>query len=372
VCRASAILLIVTLVSAALAAPAPEKKKEAQAPARRPEFEPSRVSMHLVDQPLSRVLQELADLSGNRCLAAADDVKDKPVTLKADDVPYWQALDRMCRAAGLVYTPAWPTGRLKVQKQEKGKDLGGYAGPAVVKLERAAWSHPLRVVRSRAGQDAPAGDLLTYAFVAWWEDHIPVLSSSVRVTKAVTPEGKEFTPRAEPDPGCDFVVPPFGGGVVATFADVPAGTRAFARVEGVVQLDVGADQTEARINEVLTAGRGSVAVDDVTATVTGVTQRYGTATVTLKMESVPPGKSLPGWPQSEQYGFFLASPDGKRRKGFPIPMQPAAAADAATPTYSLKFVGVAEADENWTLLYVKPRWHETREYPFKVENVPVP
>jgi hypothetical protein len=77
-----------------------------------PEFEtlalvaPKKVTLNLVNQPLSKAVAELAQQSGYKLELQQKARADKlPCTIQITNVPFWQALDKICREGGLVATP---------------------------------------------------------------------------------------------------------------------------------------------------------------------------------------------------------------------------------------------------------------------------
>jgi len=74
----------------------------------------SRITLDVTAMPIREVLDLLARQSGNAPLKA-DEVLDRTVTLKLKDVPYWRALDEICRSTGLVWTEAWSQQPVRVR-----------------------------------------------------------------------------------------------------------------------------------------------------------------------------------------------------------------------------------------------------------------
>ncbi len=99
-----------------------------------PGFAPSKVTISVKDAKLADVLKTLAEKSGNALLAVPDKWTEKPVTLDVKDATYFEALDRICEAAGLSYEPG--IAGLALGAALKPVDVGVYLGPATVKEDR--------------------------------------------------------------------------------------------------------------------------------------------------------------------------------------------------------------------------------------------
>ncbi len=89
---------------------------------------PTKVSLNFRDTPLIDAVGELAKRSGQRIALDGEPAKyaNRTVTLEIKDVPFWQALDRFCEAAGLI-EPGSVSMPLRVGSMWGGR--GGRAGP---------------------------------------------------------------------------------------------------------------------------------------------------------------------------------------------------------------------------------------------------
>lgn len=80
-----------------------------------PEFElaaavaPKKVTLNLVNQPMSLAIEELARQTGYRVEFDRQDRRmQKPCTVQVNKVTFWEALDKVCQQAGLVPSPERP------------------------------------------------------------------------------------------------------------------------------------------------------------------------------------------------------------------------------------------------------------------------
>ncbi len=107
---------------------------------------PSTITIDVKQTPLETVMKRFGELSGNVPLTIKTAAtRKKPVTLQLKDVPYWQAVDELRKAAGLVYAYDYTTRGMALYAGRPGDEIGAYPGPAMVKLNTISrWLHVLR------------------------------------------------------------------------------------------------------------------------------------------------------------------------------------------------------------------------------------
>jgi hypothetical protein len=380
----------------ALAVPKPLGKLTADA---------SKITLDVRDGTLGEVLKDFARQSGNTPLNLPNDLAEKNVTLNVKDMPYWQALDKLCEAVGAFYQVNFlgGTGGLALSPLANYKDLGAFTGPVSVKIVNAANSltfRPLGVGKPRMGS-------LQYEFAFFWEDRMPVVFSEGFVTKATLPDGREFFQPGWPNavltsrtvaavPGRNAP----SGNLSFQTANFPGRVDKLASLEGIVRLSasVGPDK-ELKVDDVLGEDEKTAEKDGLMLFVTPVNKRMrGQADlVMLNIRATRDGNPVdpPVLQQDPKYGVFLIEPAGNRHQaqrfassatgaslwaaepdGKPVRIefqQPAAMGQPGhNPSVTLTFFDLPVIDGKWSLLVVYPGDTETKEYPFKIENVPVP
>ena len=280
----------------------------------------SKVTLKMQDVDLDRIIEALSEQSGNTLVRLPEAWEGKPLTLDVTDMPYWQALDKLCASAKLIYTPDYQNGGLKLAAAEEGEDLSAYAGPTVLKLTSAT---QIRTFRGTAVPAAVQGMLnsLNYRFDFYWEDRLQPIQSEVAFTSAKAPDGTELklneTPRT-------FVGVWGGGGgrrrtaasqAFTNITDVPANLEKVAELHGVVRLALGEGEKEIKVADALAEGEKSGKLDDTTLTVTSVNRRNNWATLGVKMTVDGKDTEITRYPAGSPYGFFLIDPNGEKHRG---------------------------------------------------------
>jgi hypothetical protein len=395
-------------------------------------FGASKITLEAKEEPLGEVMEKFADLSGNQAVDVADDLRDKPVTVSVKDLGYWQALDKACGAAGLMYSPDFNTGKLKVQEAEKADNLNGYSEAVVVKMDQGTESRSFRLAKApkNAAGAARGGSTIFYQMSYFWEDRLSPLTTEVELTKAMTPDGKNLVPEDQMT-----VVRSFGpraggmrpqtvsaGTTQLNIPQVPDGVTKLAEISGIVRLEFGDGQKEVSMNDALSAVDKPITLGDWTVTVKGSEKTAGAVTVRMEVKHGEKLAWLPAAWQTGEYGFYLVSEDGVRyrsngagggmgvrggrggggggrrngpgggggagpgagfapgggqRAGGFAPGGGAAPNDAAGAPdeegkYSIRFMRLGDVQGAWSLLLVLPDHYEMHEYPFTIKDVPRP
>jgi hypothetical protein len=70
---------------------------------------PTHITLNLKDKPVKEAIKELAKLSGYKLdlVPQGDARENKAVSIDLQEVPFWQALDRVCDQCGLYFQEGW-------------------------------------------------------------------------------------------------------------------------------------------------------------------------------------------------------------------------------------------------------------------------
>lgn len=376
------------------------------------DFGASRITLEAKDMPLSDVLQAFAEQSGNAPIASPGNIGailQMPVTLSIKDKPYWEALDMVCRQAGMVYEPGFPPkDRVRLrQTQNRGDEMGAYCGSVVIKLDRVERSDTTRLFRrfrtdqGDENQETDNQKSLGFHLRYFTEDRLPVLSSWMEFTAVTTPDGVNRLPKTMPTgiglmrrprnygPGV-----PFAGQGTLYLQKADAEIDQPVTIEGKVSLEYVVGRRELEMVGVRLAPDAAekTAQDDgVEITLKKIDLDNRNVTITLALHFEPQAPVFTGGRDSE-FGFALVDPKGKRYRdvlGFNFTgnngsvtgsgggagyrlnenIKPGEALDG---TLKLTFVNVPAADGDWSIVFAYPERCEIKEFPFKIENVPVP
>ncbi len=159
--------------------------------------EPRRVRLKLKNAPVAEALAALRKQSALPVQYAPPTgpgaTPPRPVSLELDGVPAWEALDRFCRSAGLVYT-ASPGGRVLRAGKLPQPGAVSYAGP--FRLEAQSWSYSRGLT---LGPGAVPQESLSLSVALLAEPGTDVLAiSSPRALEARDDKGAALTARPTP------------------------------------------------------------------------------------------------------------------------------------------------------------------------------
>ena len=370
-----------------------------QKPASKVLLESSKVTLDVKDASLADLLRKLSEQSGNAPISVPRDWEEKPITLSVKDVPYWQALDRVCKLAELTYNAnallsfatakaAAKTSPLTLTPAPKANEVSAYVGPVVFKAD------------DRANNVMRQGNGLSHQLSYFWEDRLPVTSATVTVTKVLGPDNREL--KLQDAGGGLMPQRIFVGGSSAArvcsgtlwvnLVDVPEKLDKLAEVSGKIRLDFGTGEKEIKVEDVFGANKAGGA-GGLSVLVTQASKDKDSASLKVKLARDGKPESLP-YGTSPNFGFRLVAPDGKRCEGTTLPgnvtarvfaggdgnakvavgvtIVVAGGADATGGELSLQFNDLPEQEGPWSLVYVFPSEIVTKEYPFTLTNVPLP
>ena len=323
----------------------------------------SRVSVKVRDARLASVLDAFAGQSGNARIEVPEPWAGKLVTLEVADMPYWQALDALCREAGLFWAPGEKTGQIELLSAEDALDVSAYAGPVVVKL-----------VRGESMRRAGAPLEVRYRFDFICEDRLEPFAADIRFTKWLGRDGTTLRRTGTLDtrvrrvPGGVFN----GIGPIA-FEELPAGTDRLGVLEGTVTLCFGGGRKTLTTEDVFARPESTLDADGARLTLGAPTRTKGWVTMTLVRKVDGKEHPMPFFTADSPYGFRLVDPNGGRHAG--VIYQGSEGGGVALwdlDRRRLVFSAVPEVEGKWTLQCVLPVTWTEKTFPFRFEQVPLP
>ena len=344
----------------------------------------SRITLDVKDMPLEQVVEMLAQLSGNKPFKVADPLKEKAVTVSVKDLPYWEAVDRMCEAAGLLYNGNWGEEVPTLVEADSDAKLNAYAGPFVVKLDSATEVLSFRLVKPKAPA-AWGREGTTYTLTYFWEDRLQPICTEIELTRAVTPEGKDVLPADARMRKMTAATARAGNKYPACYRAMfpmqPAGdAKKLSEVSGVMRMEFGAGDREVVLHDVVNAVGKTIAADDRIVTIKYVDRSDHGLQLVIEVKHQGQVVPMPASWQTDAYGWFVTTgAGGQRVRGFGaagyVSVRPWAGGGNETPIAKdniyLRFRGDFAPGAS-DLVLVLPKTHETREYPFAIKDVPVP
>jgi hypothetical protein len=357
---------------------------------------PSKINLDVKDAPLAEVVEKLAEQSGNARIDVGEALGDKPVTLAAKDVTYWEAVDALCDRLGLMYAAVWrgvpaaggKDGMIQLVEAEKDAKLRGLAGPVVVRLDSCTKTVQYIIAKMPVPKAWPVG-VANFMFNYFWEDRLDPLSTEVEVRTVLTSDGRNVTPQAAPGRG--MMGRPFAMGVktppcsafTLNVPNLPDDVRKLAEISGVVHLEFGTGEKEARIDDVLNAVGKEMKFDDWAVTVTKADKTKWGLQVQVEAKFKGEQTPMPAWWAAGGYGWWVQEGDGgKKTRGWAgggtwaVPgvgqgERAWGVAPARKGEHTVMFQGQYEGGI-YSLILLLPAVHETKEFPFTIKDVPLP
>ena len=325
--------------------------------------EASRVTIKLTDVTLDQALRALAEQSGNKPVTQPKNWGKKTVSLSVTDMPYWQALDAVCRQHRLTYIGS----PLRLVRIENGTDISAYTGPVVVKVVRGTRRNEFLRFQG------PRHNALSYDLSYRVEDRLQPLSMGATITRAVAPGGKELTLPARPGKirlkGMVSGHVPWGS-ISVQITDVPEDLRKIARLDGTVRMRFSSGKRVLRIKDVFGEGERKAEDDDTVLRVERTRHERDRERVTITLRQTQDGEdvSMPAYPGTSDYGYELIHPDGKRHRKPLI---------GSTGRFlrgmgHVKFYNLPDIKGKWTLVYTVPLQTVEKTFDFTIKDIPLP
>ncbi|KPJ55891.1 MAG: hypothetical protein AMS16_03455 [Planctomycetes bacterium DG_58] len=356
-----------------------------------------RVTIDAKNQSVRKVLESLAEQSGNRAPVTREPViLDHLVTLSLKDVPYWEGLDKLCEAAGLSYQLY--RDRIDLRTKRKGEeDIGAYAGPVVIKVtacQRSARTTTLRTFRPFVATEPPTrteNDMrVRVEFSSVCEDRLPSISEGIRLVGARDSDGTQlYPPTAETRPSLQEY-----GRARLEWRDTSPGRKAPVTVSGVAEIVLALGRKELRIDDIFAPGQKPAESDGSTFLVQSAARDAAGIQVVLEVERPVTLPVLHHEHGRREYGFSLVSPSGKRYDRIwkyeiagPHIGSNATSSDLRIHvrrwtygkagetqkfTMKLSFIDVPAEEGAWALVYDHPEKFARRLYPFTLKDIPMP
>jgi len=169
---------------------------------------PKRVTLKASQQPLQKIVQELAKQSGYPIDFWGGGNLERRYDLQLDNVTFWEAFDRIDQLAGLVPQSGYGDDRLRVQHQDTVTPhvcRDGCFRAVAGSLQQYRVMDLSSFPRSAPGPRR--SESLTFSFTVWAEPKLPLMGiGEPKVVAAVDEAGRSMAP-AQPDDAPDG--PPF-------------------------------------------------------------------------------------------------------------------------------------------------------------------
>ena len=331
----------------------------------------SRITIRETDAPLAEIVSEFARQSGNRPIVIHRQLRGRTASLNVKDMPYWQAIDALCKAAKASYVTNYSSRPPVLSKSLGGQEPSAYAGPVEVSVTRVQRAlAKTRTFRVQKGDQTSRS--LTVSMRFRIEDRLPLIGSKATFTKVTGPGGKVL--KATPVGGNYYrwgsKFHTASGTVTLRGEDADvAGPLA---VEGTVELEFGVGAKELRIDNILAGGEQFASAKDTHITLLEAQREDTTLRVKLRVKSAAAlhprliSSTIP------DYGFSLVAPGGTRharitRRGIKGSLKKGTEA-----SLELTFSTIPQVDGNWSLAFRYPAKVEWRTHAFKLTNVPLP
>jgi len=351
-------------------------------------FDTSRITLEVTNASVPDVVKAFAEQSGNPPFSISKKCQALKVILSVKDMPYWQALEKLCNATGLEWSGRTSRGTMLLRPALGGHKILGHAGPVVLDI----WHIRRRRAFLPFGISKPMRNYLMYTVRYYWEDRLPVVASETWGTKIETVEGRDliddYATKGPRRFGYSYGHrgPPKGPGGFSVYVYRPsAGAKKLAAIEGFMIFEFASGEQEITLGDFRAAGAGFVSGNGLAVRL-DKTWSVGNDQVATTTMRVGAGTA---WPplRSPPWGAFLVAPDGKRTWGMPTTTVPslrdklarvenakaARPEDAATSEMqvSFRFYKLPPEVKHWKLVWVHPKMHEIRKYPFVIKDVPI-
>jgi hypothetical protein len=293
---------------------------------------PKRVTLKLDDRPLKQAVADLARQSGYRVeLSAGPDLEKSRLTVRADNVTFWEAVDRIALPGGLGGIAFGGEGdsAITLQRSETFNAFVSYQGAFRLSAETIGrqTTRNLALRRRPAGDEPDGSDQLTLTVAVMSEPKLPMLGTgAARVTEAEDDRGQSLLPPEEPpaEGPPDRVTLPegqrtFSETTQVTLGRPSPGARTVKRVKGTVPVLLLLAQRPAAVVEPILKAKGRKVVGGgVELTVEEVTEMPA-GTYEVKLSTRPVGKSetegAPSWANSLSERSELQDAEGRKYVG---------------------------------------------------------
>lgn len=287
----------------------------------------SRITLDVVQQPLSEVLAELELQTGNRFVDNREqfggEAIDRPITLKINDEPFWTAIDRLLDEADLSLYAYGEEGALTLVDREpnagKRVGTGAYGGP--FRFE------PLSLAATRGLRDESQSRIDLQVEVAWEPRLRPIAIS--QPLSGITILGSHGEPLAvrTPDQSIDLEATPGEQALemIISLALPPRSVKSIEKISGQMMVIIPATQREFQVKKVGAAKLPIVQeFGDATVRLERFTKQNEIWELHMRLSLAGAGDALAshrGW--VFQNKTYLLKPDGTRieHAGFETTMQ---------------------------------------------------
>lgn len=340
-------------------------------------LESSRINIDVANTTVEEILEILAKQSGNEPVLADGEVAFEQIGFHLTDVSYWQAIQRLCKQVKCFYLPAVvdAPGPSALVFDAACKEHGVVVGPVMLRVIGMSKRRRFRRYRkftmpSRFGYKAapPVGAVFKYTLVYFWEERLPVVTSSATIDRVSAANGTVLAPQKR-DPYGWVVERRRASNRIRFHIDhVPQGVESVGVIEGSVNLTFAlGTPRQMTIDNLFEPGRHTV--KDGGLTLSASARRFpDSRTCLVSLQALRDGKPSEELISLEKaqggFGAFLVDPKGKVHRARRV--------RGGHGTLMLTFTKIAKAEGPWSL---RCRWAEkteTRTYRFKMSDVPQP
>jgi hypothetical protein len=157
---------------------------------------PRRINLAVEKKTVREVIQELSRASGYKVEHWGNNGDDQKLDFAWKDATFWQALDEVCRAGGLVVQQGYGDERVRLQGQDRYTPYVFHDGAFRVAANGFQANRSVdfsTLPRNRT--DAPRADTLSFTFTVHSEPRLPILGiGEVKLTAAYDDQNTSLIP----------------------------------------------------------------------------------------------------------------------------------------------------------------------------------
>jgi hypothetical protein len=241
--------------------------------ARKLALAPKLITLHMVNRSIRDVLAELTRQTGYKIGTWPEQQpnnKDPNVyTFHFDGVPFWQAMDQVCEAGGLILQQGYGDDTLRVYAQDSYVPFTSYSGAFRVVASGFTYSRNNQFGQlprnGGIGQPGIARDNLTFSVLIAVEPKLPILrAGQMRVLEAIDDEHHSMLLANPAQNGDVFGRRYYYGGSYRSFLHSTQAQLQLAsktaqtvkRIRGVIPVTIVSEQKQIVVTEKLLASKG--------------------------------------------------------------------------------------------------------------------
>ncbi len=283
---------------------------------------PKRVTLTLTDRPVSEALDAITRQTGYKISLGEAPAGVFSFDLK--DVPFWEALDRVGRDAGLVLRPPGSDQGLRLSKRPGYTAHVSYDGPIRFTADSIQLHRELEFGLAGPAAETPSrSEILTLSFTVYAEPKLPIVGmGEPRLTAAYDTEKRSMLPLGNPLEAAERELRRSRCGILgrclsagaSVHLQLPSRTSAGIRVvRGTVPLALLAQKKQVVVTDKLLSTKGTSAkVGTTSITFDNVARRPdGVVEVELTVAEQGPGVPSDGWHHNMSDRFEVQDDKGR-------------------------------------------------------------